>query len=136
MFLKDISVFNALTRNMEWLSARQKVIAQNIANADTPGYVARDLQPLKFRDLVDRPNANMRTAKTDAAHIAPDNEATDGFRRKKIGTLETTPNENTVVLEDEIMKVNDARMSYDLAVSLYRKHVAMLKTAVGGRGGS
>ncbi|WP_416897135.1 MAG: flagellar basal body rod protein FlgB [Minwuia sp.] len=135
MFLKDISIFNALTRNMEWLSARQKVLSRNIANADTPGFVARDLEKLSFRDLVHQPNNNMRTARTSGMHIAPNNEATDGFRREKVGTLETTPNENTVVLEDEIMKVNENRMAYDLAASIYRKHVQMLKMAIGGRGG-
>jgi len=39
------------------------------------------------------------------------------------------------VLEDEILKVNEARMAHDLATSLYRKHVQMLKTAITGRGG-
>ena len=135
MFLKNISVFSALTRQMDWLSARQKVLSHNIANADTPGFRGRDLQPLTFRELLSRPDESMRVAKTDAGHIAPRGEADDAFRRKREAGYDTNPADNNVSLEDEIIKVNDTRMAYDLASSLYRKHVQMVKMALGGRGG-
>lgn len=135
MLMKDIPVFSALTRQMEWLGARQKVLAQNIANADTPGYRGKDLKPLTFEELVYKPQATMRTAKTDAGHIAPPGEADDRYARAKGENYESAPSGNSVVLEEEILKVSDTRMSYDLAVSLYRKHMQMMKTAIGGRGG-
>lgn len=135
MLMKDIPVFSALTRQMDWLGARQKVLAQNIANADTPGYSAKDLKPLTFEELVHKPQATMRTAKTNAGHIAPPGEADDTYARAKGENYESTPSANSVVLEEEILKVSDTRMSYDLAVSLYRKHMQMMKTAIGGRGG-
>lgn len=135
MLMKDIPVFAALTRQMDWLGARQKVLAQNIANADTPGYRGKDLKPLTFHELVNAPHATMRTAKTNAGHITPRGEADDNYARAKGENYESTPSANSVVLEEEILKVSDTRMSYDLAVSLYRKHMQMMKTAVGGRGG-
>jgi flagellar basal-body rod protein FlgB len=135
MFLKEIPLFSALTRSMDWHSARQKVLARNIANSDTPGYKGRDLEPLKFHDLVSRPDGGMRLAKTSGGHIAPRGEADDSYRRMKQDVQESTPSANNVVLEDEILKVNDSRMAYDMAASLYRKHVQMLKMAIGGRGG-
>ncbi|WP_417517689.1 flagellar basal body rod protein FlgB [Minwuia sp.] len=135
MFLKDISVFSSLARNMEWLSARQKVLSQNIANADTPGYEARDLKELSFRELLHKPHQGMKMAKTSTGHMTPPGASDGRFAESRIEAPDSTPNKNTVVLEDEILKVNDARMAFDLAASLYRKHTQMLKTAIGGRGG-
>lgn len=135
MSLKNLSVFAALTRQMDWLAARQKVLSNNIANADTPGYRGRDLEPLSFRELVGSPDNAMRVAKTDPGHIAPRGEASDAYRRSREKSYDSNLSENTVSLEDEVIKVNDTRMAYDLASSLYRKHVQMLKTAIGGRGG-
>ena len=51
MDLTQIPLFEMLTRRMSWLNERQKVLAQNIANADTPHYVPRDLEPLDFESL-------------------------------------------------------------------------------------
>lgn len=135
MFLKDITVFSSLTRNMQWLSARQEVLAQNIANADTPGYNARDIEKLSFRDLVRRQGPESEGFRTHEAHFRPMGGLESGFKPEKTESYDKTPNENNVNLEDEILKVNDARQSYDLAASLYRKHVQMLKMALGGRGG-
>lgn len=135
MLLKDISVFSALTRNMQWLSARQSVLAQNVANADTPGYKAKDVEKPSFRELVRGGTQETEGFRTHEAHFSPTGGLANGFRPEKTDSFDKTPNENNVNLEDEILKVNDARQSYDLAASLYRKHVQMLKMAIGGRGG-
>lgn len=135
MLLKNISIFSALTRQMDWLGSRQKVLSHNIANADTPGFRGRDLEPLSFRELLNRPDNAMRVARTEAGHIAPPGEASDVYRRSREAGYDTNPADNSVSLEDEIIKVNDTRMAYDLASSLYRKHVQMVKMAIGGRGG-
>ena len=135
MYLKDMNIFTALTRNMEWLAARQRVLSENIANADTPGYRAKDLEKLNFRDLVSRSADRVKADTTHPGHIRLTNATTDRFTPEQSQATDKTPNENNVALEDEILKVNDARQAYDLAASLYRKHVQMLKMAVGGRGG-
>lgn len=135
MFLKDISVFSALTRNMQFLSARQSVLAQNIANADTPGYRAKDVEKPSFRELVRGGARESDGFRTHEAHFRPMGGLTSGFKSEQVESSDKTPNENNVNLEEEILKVNDARQSYDLAASLYRKHVQMLKMAIGGRGG-
>ncbi|ANK81046.1 flagellar basal body rod protein FlgB [Minwuia thermotolerans] len=135
MLLKNIPIFSALTRQMDWLASRQKVLSHNIANADTPGFRGRDLERLSFRELLTRPDDSMRVAKTNAGHIAPSGEASDDYRRSRETGYDTNPADNSVSLEDEIIKVNDTRMAYDLASSLYRKHVQMVKMAIGGRGG-
>src|SRR3546814_14076552 len=50
-------LFSLLGKRMDWLGQRQKVLAQNIANADTPDYVPRDLKPQEFRRMVELPAA-------------------------------------------------------------------------------
>lgn len=135
MLLKDMPVFSALTRQMDWLTARQKVLSHNIANADTPGFIGRDLKPLTFRELVTSPDASMRVAKTASGHLAPKSEADDGYRRSSARDFDVTPGGNSVALEEEVIKMSDTRMAYDMAVSLYRKNIGMLKMAIGGRGG-
>jgi flagellar basal-body rod protein FlgB len=69
--LRDLPFFSALRTQMQWHSARQSVLAENIANADTPGYAARDLQRVdhEAQFSVARPVA-MAPVRTDAKHIA------------------------------------------------------------------
>src|SRR3546814_15134368 len=63
-------LFNLLGKRMEWLGQRQKVLAQNIANADTPDYVPHDLKPQEFRRMVERQAAaTLQPAATRPGHI-------------------------------------------------------------------
>ena len=64
-----ISPLRPIKQRLEWLGQRQQVLAGNIANADTSGYVPRDLRPLAFRDAVNR-EKQVRLAATDARHLA------------------------------------------------------------------
>ena len=48
MDLNKIPVMDAIVKKMNWLNRRQRVIAENVANADTPGYLARDLKPSRL----------------------------------------------------------------------------------------
>ena len=64
-----IAPLGSIKRRLDWLGQRQQVLAGNIANADTPGYLPRDLRPLMFRDLVKR-EALVRLAATDSRHLA------------------------------------------------------------------
>ena len=67
MDLNKIPLFASITRRMDWLNQRQGVLAQNIANADTPNYTAQDLKPLGFRDFLD--GGRVQMAATDIKHI-------------------------------------------------------------------
>jgi len=64
MDLNEIPLFRALGQRMSWLTRRQEVLAQNIANADTPGYVPRDLDPLDFDALVRGSSKRLSAAST------------------------------------------------------------------------
>lgn len=136
MDLSRIPLFAALKTKMAWLNERQSVLAQNVANADTPDYRARDLKPLDFKTMVAGSAPGVRLATTDPRHIAmgTDGDAT-GFKADPSKSLEVSPSGNGVSLEEQMMKVSETRVSYEMALNLYQKQVGMLRTALGrGRG--
>lgn len=132
MDLSKIPVFGAITKRMYWLHQRQKVLAENIANANTPGFQPRDLKELDFKDVLKRSSA-MKMSATSPKHIAP-KPSSDmaGFQtRTQKHTYESSPDGNAVVLEQQMLKVTENRMDYELMTNLYRKHMSMLRTAMG-----
>jgi len=132
MDMSNIPVFGAITKRMYWLHQRQRLLAENIANANTPGYVPRDLKELDFNDVLKR-SSTMKMASTNPSHIAPRN-ASDlaGFKAKDVSkTYEKSPDGNAVSLEEEMLKVTETRMDYELMTNLYRKHMGMIRTALG-----
>ncbi len=131
MSLQDIPLFSALTERMKWLTARQKVLSQNISNSDTPNYQAKDLKPQKFKDMVARPEeTGVHLASTNSNHISVEQKSE--FKSKKIqDPYETTPTGKDVVLEEQMMNLAETQVQYQMTTSLYKKHLSMLKTALG-----
>ena len=131
MSLQDIPLFSALTERMKWLTARQKVLSQNIANSDTPNYQAKDLKPQKFKDMLARPEeTGVRLASTNANHIELEKKSDFKTNRNK-DPYEVTPTGNGVVLEEQMMNLAETQIQYQMTTSLYKKHLSMLKTALG-----
>ncbi|MCF6216551.1 MAG: flagellar basal body rod protein FlgB [Emcibacter sp.] len=137
MDLKSISLFSSLSQKMDWLTERQKVLAQNIANANTPGYSPRDLKKVSFKAQLDQTNAtgglSMQTSQQ--GHMLGAGAPVSRFEIKEQDShiAVRAPDGNAVVLEDELIKMADTQMEYATAVNLYRKHVGMLKLALGKR---
>lgn len=133
--LRDLPFFSALRTQMQWHSARQSVLAENIANADTPGFQARDLQRVDHESQfsVARPMATA-PVRTDAKHISGRAVAdTTAFDNNRQRTFEVTPEGNSVVLEEEVMKMTANQLDYQTVATLYQKSLGMLRTAVGRR---
>ena len=134
MDITDIPLFAMLKSRMGYLTERQRVIAQNVANADTPNYMPQDLKPYSFQShmaAVIAPPGPMSVAVTSPTHIshtATSPKPPTGRSRKTMDT-ETTLDGNSVVLEDEMLKLTDTRMSYEAAVSFYQKSLNLLKMA-------
>jgi flagellar basal-body rod protein FlgB len=132
MDLSRIPLFAALKTKMTWLNERQSVLAQNVANADTPAYRAKDLKPLDFKAMVAGAAPGVRLATTDPRHIAmgaADDAA--GFKTDSSKPFEVSPSGNGVSLEEQMMKVTETRASYEMALNLYQKQIGMLRTALG-----
>jgi len=133
MDLPDVSLMSMLRTRMSWLHQRQDVLAQNVANADTPRFVARDLKPLDFKDSLHTPafnNAsNLRV--TNAHHIAIRPEGAAKFDDVETHDIESNPNGNSVSLEAEMIKVADTQAQFQAAANIYAKAMTMMKTAIG-----
>ena len=131
MDLFNIPLFHRLTERMNWLGAREKVLAQNIANADTPLYQPKDVEPLDFGDHLKK-LAAVEPERTDPKHLVGTIPAADPVNSKKQRkTYETAPAGNSVVIEEQMNKLSLTQADYNQMVNLYKKHVDMLKTAIG-----
>jgi flagellar basal-body rod protein FlgB len=132
MDLAQIPLFAMLRGRLGYLSERQQVIAENVANSDTPGYAARDLKPFSFSVQMQAQSTAMTPTTTNPAHMQPPHaRAVGGAEYKSVlaRDSEVTLNGNGVVLEEQMLKLSDARMNYDAAVSFYQKSLGLLRMA-------
>jgi len=133
MDLSKIPLFGAITRRMTWLGERQAVLAQNVANADTPGYVAKDVKAPSFGQLVSGTTGRLQLTTTAPAHMVPV-QAASSFQIEPQKVTERAPNGNAVQLEDQMMKISDTANDYALTTSLYRQQLGLFKLVLGRSG--
>lgn len=128
----DIPLLSALADKMRWHQARQKLLAENVANSETPGYRGQDLTPFGFDDyLKNQSIAKIETVATQPGHITVMGTDADGFGPRAAGGFEVTPEGNSVTLEDEMMKVASNQMDYQTITSLYTRSIRLFRTALG-----
>jgi flagellar basal-body rod protein FlgB len=136
MAISDIPILSMLRSRLDWAQARQRVLAENVANSDTPNYRARDLAPLKFEDP---PFATPSTAsavslvRTENGHIAGVGLSPSPYRTGNQRLYEVRPAGNAVNLEEEMMKVAANQMDFQTATALYTRSLNLIKTALGKR---
>lgn len=133
MDFSNIKIFSMMKTKMAHLSERQDVLAQNIANADTPGYKPKDLKELDFKRMVDVEANRLQLRATSASHQQPREKSQDFRTETQRNTYNTTPMKNSVVIEEQMMKVAETKLQYDMTTNLYRKMSDMFKTAIGNR---
>lgn len=132
MSITNLHVFSVLREKMNWIQARQGILAENVANAETPGYRARDLKELDFDGyLMAKGRGEVVAVRTNEKHITNSGLYNGSFRDRNVRTFETTPEGNSVVLEEEMMKVTANQMDYQAVTTLYQRSIKLLKTAIG-----
>ena len=133
MDLTNVPLLSALRDRMSWLNSRQSLLAQNVANADTPGYAARDLKPMDFEAELERQKAPCFAgiAVTDPRHIAVQVSGPAQAANGEMTEVDTTSSGNSVSLEEEMIRVADTQSQYQAASNLYAKAVGMMRTAIG-----
>ena len=129
MPISDIPILSMLRSRMEWHQQRQRVLAENVANADTPGYRARDLAPPNFERMVQSASV-MHGDDQSRAHRSRRRQLAI-FRGQRFFHYEARPRGNTVSHEDEMLKLAGNQMDYDVAASVYSHSLAMIKAAFG-----
>jgi flagellar basal-body rod protein FlgB len=141
MGLDDIPLLAMLKSHLGYLTERQRLISENVANSDTPGYAPKDLSPFQVH-LAGQGGGGVAAAlplapvTTSAAHLTPIAPASQALHAKSTADSEIRLDGNKVVLEEEMMKMNDARMNYNATISLYEKSIGMLQLAIRAPGKS
>jgi flagellar basal-body rod protein FlgB len=129
MPITDIPILSMLRERMEWHQERQRVLAENVANADTPNYRAKDLAPPDFSHEVQL--ASLALDRTNPLHITAQGSGGSPFAADSSGRYEIRPRGNSVTHEDEMMKAASNQMDYDAVTSLYTRSLALIKIAIG-----
>jgi len=127
MNLTSVPLLDVLRERMSWLSARQNLLSQNVANADTPGYSAVDLKPIDFEKVLKQSTEPSEfqdgLTVTDPRHIAGGLQSS-GYDK----SVEQTG--DAVSTEQEMMKVADTQTQYQAATDIYAKAISMMRTAI------
>lgn len=114
--MQPVSLFTLASHQARWLSVRQAAVADNIANVNTPGYHAVDVEP--FNKVLDGTRVSMQS--TNPVHLAS-GATSDNFELKeqqdKIAIL---PSDNTVVLESELVKAGEVKKAFELNTAIVK----------------
>jgi flagellar basal-body rod protein FlgB len=129
MPISDIPIFSMLRTKLHWNQERQRILAENVANADTPEFKPSDLAPPNF-DLATSAATPVTLLRTSPAHLASA-EGAAPFDLQHGGDFEVVPTGNAVSLEDEMMKVAANQMDFQAATALYARGLGLLRTAIG-----
>ncbi|MFV0360857.1 FlgB family protein [Tropicimonas sp.] len=122
--LEVLQMAQALAGNA---GARQAMVAQNIANVDTPGYRAVDIAEFSEFLAADTPAAGMRATRKGHA-VAPE----AGFPQHiAYSGASPAPNGNTVSLEEEMMKIAEIRQQHEMALAIYKSGLSVVRSGLG-----
>lgn len=126
-----VSLFDLAERRLSWADERQTVLAQNIANANTPGYKPHDLRP--FAEALASAGA-VAPLRTDPNHLAgtlPRQVPGEVLDRTHMKSVDG----NAVSLDEQLVKVADTETTHQLVTSIYKTYLGMFRTAAGGSSG-
>ena len=138
------SILVGITREMKHLADRQRVIAQNIANSETPGFKARDVAAPDFSELLAQQTggrsgspsiARPRVMLTGAMSALGARAPRGGGIQLDHDVSETKPDGNNVTVDDQLLKMGQIQADFTAMTNLYRKQQSLLKTALGRGGG-
>ncbi len=125
------NLLSAMRERIRFLGERQAVITQNIANANTPGFKAKDLATPSFNELLGgKKPGGVQLAVTSPKHFRPAMQ-TSSYQKFEVEANETAPDGNNVVLEEQMMDMAQISLDYQTTINLYQKMGGMIKLALG-----
>ncbi len=129
----DLSVFQLLNNRLNMLETRQKTVAENVANANTPGYVPNDVDQAAFERSLSRYSqpsvGSVGLATTQNGHIQGTAAPVPLVRTMSTPDSEVTMDGNAVVVEEQMLRLNQTRADFDTALSLYQKGLSLIRLA-------
>lgn len=137
MTTQDLTLMQAAIKKMHWHEARQKTFAENIANADTPGYRPKDIAPLDFKEMLESSSSKIplsagSLATTDPKHLGIGGTSAGAEKltaKNQRNPYEASPTGNAVVLEEQLLLMNKNFTDHRLTTTIYQKNIDMLKAA-------
>lgn len=127
MDLNNLSVFALANENMQYLTERQKVLAANVANANTPHYLAKDIEKPSFSNEL---STHLQMNITNPKHMTGLGGAGNAFKvYTPKPTQALTIDGNGVVIEDQLNEISKDKGEYNRMIAIYGKYKNMLKTA-------
>ncbi|MCH9845711.1 MAG: flagellar basal body rod protein FlgB [Alphaproteobacteria bacterium] len=130
----DIAILSGTSNRMNYLTVRQQVLTENLANVDTPDYKARDLDQERFnRILKSGISPRLDLTRSSGQHIQAQYSASSLFPLKTDDFYEATISGNTVNNEETLMKLNQNAADYTMATTVYSKLHSFIGIAVSGR---
>lgn len=124
MSVGGLGLFQVAEKRLAWVDQRQKVLAQNVANADTPGWKPRDIGA--FAKQLERAGTGL--VRTDPLHLRPA-VPTGGTAQPVKG--ERAPDGNGVSLDEQLAAIADTESAHDLTSDLYKKYLSFFRLAIG-----
>ncbi|TVR08666.1 MAG: flagellar basal body rod protein FlgB [Salinarimonadaceae bacterium] len=132
MSVAGLPLIEMLKTRMHWHQARQKVIAENVANSDTPNFRPNDMAQPVFDARGRADGGSLTVARTNGAHLSLQT-ARAGLDEREANRFEVRPSGNAVNLEEEMLRAADNQSDFQLAASLYQKSLQLMRTAIGRR---
>lgn len=125
----QLTVFQTAYSMAVHAGQQQALVAQNVANADTPGYVARTLP--SFQDVYapqDGAASVQRATRTRHLHGSVDMQPADLSQKDRTFA---SPDGNTVSLDREMLRAVDAKRQHDRSLAIYGSALQVLRTSLG-----
>ncbi len=130
MSVTELPLFSMLKTRMRWLETRQRLLAENVANAETPGYRGRDLKSQDFTRQL-QAATSVQLISTNAGHLAGATQGEPAFATDRSQSFEVTPRGNSVSLEEEMMRIAQNQTDHQTATALYSRSLGLIKSALG-----
>ncbi len=126
----NLNVFKTAQALAEYAAVRQNVVSHNLANADTPGFAAKQVVRFEMFLEADR-RQNHLSGSTRSRHLNASLSADHIIQSDR--RISTDPNGNSVSLEEEMLRSVDTKQQHDRALAIYRSSLNLLRLSLGRR---
>ncbi|MBS9479313.1 flagellar basal body rod protein FlgB [Ancylobacter radicis] len=124
--MDKVYLFDLASRHAAWASVRQATIASNIANANTPGYRAAEVEP--FASVLDR--THLAEARTNPGHLSLSAPGAATVAMDDADSWSVSESGNTVSIDQQMVKASEVSGAFSLNTSIVRSFHKMVLASV------